>query len=108
MLAKIKYTSSYKEDLSNILIYQVFKFRSRTSALNLLLIISEKTKLVAVTPEAYPVYKQDNKNKKNKIRTFKVKNYTIFYKYDKKKNAVEFLRIVYSRRDFSKILRIPK
>ena len=104
MSAKILYTQDFNDALESILHYISYTLKAEKAAERLLNEIIQKSSLICETPEAYPVYKPKFKKFPTKLRHYSVKNYTIFYTYDKKENIVKAIDIIYSRRNISKLL----
>lgn len=105
MHAKIKISNGFQHDLQEVTNYLSTKFVLEKNINRYIDNIIDKCNLISVTPEAYPIFWEDKTNQNNNIRTFRVKSYTVFYKYNKKNNEVELARIIYSRRKFIYILK---
>ena len=103
MTAKIAYTEDFNDDLENILHYISYSLKAKNAANRLLNEIIKKSSIICETPEAYPVYKPKYKKFPTDLRHYSVKNYTIFYIYDKKENVVKATNIIYSKRDIKKL-----
>lgn len=104
MPAKILYTQDFNDSLESILHYISHTLKAEIAAEKFINEIIKKSSLICETPEAYPEYKPKFKRFPTKLRHYSVKNYTIFYTYDKKENIVKAIDIIYSRRNISKLV----
>lgn len=104
MNAKIVYTKDFNDDLKIILYYISHTLKARKAANSLLDEIINKSSIICATPEAYPIYKSKFRKFPVELRHFSVKNYSIFYTYDKKSNIVKMTNVIYSRRNIDKII----
>lgn len=97
----IKYTSAFINQFNNILHYFICKLQNKTAAENFYNEVIEKIEKRSKSPENYEKY-ISNKKRKNVYYRIYVKNYTIFYIV--KDNTIEVRRILYSRRNFEKLI----
>ena len=104
MSVQIVYTKDFNDDLKAILHYISHTLKARKAANSLLDEIINKSSLICATPETYPIYKPKLRKFPVELRHFSVKNYTIFYTYDKKSNIVKMTNFIYSRRNIDQII----
>lgn len=98
---KVIYTSLFLNDLDNIIDYIIYKLNNPISANNLLDEIEKEIFSRANNPDSYEKYKSAKKRKNIYYRIY-VKNYTIFYVV--KNNTMEIRRILYSKRNFERLI----
>lgn len=98
---EIVYLPLFYEDLDKITDYIIFKLGNKIAAENLLDEIEEKINKRAYDPEGYEEYKS-LKNRKYAYYRIYVKNYVVFYTV--RDNIMEVSRILYSRRNFKKLI----
>ena len=98
---KIKYLPLFYKDLDNITDYIKYQLKNRIAADNLVNKIEKEIKQRASSPSTYEEYTSIIKRKNTYYRIY-VKNYTIFYTV--KDNTMEIRRILYSKRNFDKLI----
>lgn len=100
---KIQFSKDAREDLIDIYSYIKYNLQESTIAKNLVKKIREDIYKLENNPTIYAIIK-DEIIKKREIRKIKVNNYIVFYKVEKNNNIVEIVRIMYARRNWTKIL----
>lgn len=98
---KVKYLPLFYNDLDKITDYIVYKLNNEIVANNFVNELENEINKRAYNPEAYEEYISTRK-RQNTYYTIYVKNYTIFYTV--KDNTMEVRRILYSRRNFDKLI----
>jgi len=97
----IKYSTTFVNQFNNILKYFVNKLQNKIAAENFYNEVITKIEERSENPECYEEYVSRRKRKNIYFRIY-VKNYTIFYVV--KDNTIEIRRILYSRRNFDKLI----
>lgn len=98
----IRYSASFINQFNNILRYFVDKLQNKIAAENFYNEVTKEIELRSKNPEIYEKYTSKRKRKNTYYRIY-VKNYTIFYTL-KDENIMEVRRILYSRRNFDKLI----
>lgn len=97
----IKYSSTFINQFNNILKYFVNKLRNKIAAENFYNEVIKEIEKRSESPENYEKYIGIRKRKNIYYKIY-VKNYTVFYTV--KDNVMEVRRILYSRRNFDKLV----
>ncbi len=97
----IKYSSTYINQFNSILKYFVNNLKNKIAAENFYNEVIKEIEKRSENPEGYEKYISTRKRKNTYYRIY-VKNYTIFYTV--KDNTMEVRRILYSRRNFDKLV----
>ena len=97
----IKYSSTYINQFNSILKYIVNNLKTKTTAENFYNEVVKEIEKRSENPKCYEKY-ISNKKRKNTYYRIYVKNYTIFYTVSN--NSMEIRRILYSRRNFDKLI----
>lgn len=97
----IKYSATYINQFNNILKYLVNNLKNKIAAENFYNEVIKEIEDRSQNPTSYERYISTKKRKNTYYRIY-VKNYTIFYTV--KNNTMEIRRILYSRRDFDKLV----
>ena len=100
---KIQFSKDARKDLIDIYSYIKYNLQELAIAKKLLKKIKEEIYKLEDNPTIYAIIK-DEIMKKREIRKIKVNNYIVFYKVEEKNKIVEIIRIMYSRRNWTKIL----
>ena len=97
----IRYSSTYINQFNSILKYIVNNLKNKIAAENFYNEVIKEIEKRSENPEGYEKYISTRKRKNTYYRIY-VKNYTIFYIV--KDNTMEVRRILYSRRNFDKLI----
>ena len=97
----IRYSSTYINQFNSILKYIVNNLKNKIAAENFYNEVIKEIEKRSENPEGYEKYISTRKRKNTYYRIY-VKNYTIFYTV--KENTMEVRRILYSRRNFDKLV----
>ena len=97
----IRYSSTYINQFNSILKYIVNNLKNKIAAENFYNEVIKEIEKRSENPEGYEKYISTRKRKNTYYRIY-VKNYTIFYIV--KDNTMEIRRILYSRRNFDKLI----
>ena len=97
----IRYSSTYINQFNSILKYIVNNLKNKIAAENFYNEVIKEIEKRSENPEGYEKYISTRKRKNTYYRIY-VKNYTIFYIV--KDNTMEVRRILYSRRNFEKLI----
>ncbi len=97
----IKYSSTFISQFNSILNYFVHNLKNRIAAENFYDEVIKEIEKRSKNPEGFEKYISTKKRKNTYYRIY-VKNYTIFYVV--KENTMEVRRILYSRRNFDKLI----
>ena len=98
---KIKYLPLFYKDLDHITDYIKYKLKNEIAANNFVNKLEKEIKQRAFSPDSYEKY-ISIRNRKNTYFRIYVDNYTVFYTV--KDNIMEVRRILYSRRNFDKLI----
>ena len=97
----IIYSSSYINQFNSILKYFINDLKNKIAAENFYNEVIKEIETRSKNPEGYEKYISNRKRKNTYYRIY-VKNYTIFYTV--KDNTMEIRRILYSKRNFDKLV----
>lgn len=97
----IKYSATFISQFNNILKYFIYNLKNRIAAENFYDEVVKEIEKRSENPEGFEKYISTRKRKYVYYRIY-VKNYTIFYVV--KENTMEVRRILYSRRNFYKLV----
>ena len=97
----IKYSSTYINQFNSILKYIVNTLKNKIAAENFYNEVVREIENRSKNPEGFEKYISARKRKNIYYRIY-VKNYTIFYTV--RNNTMEVRRILFSRRNFDKLL----
>ena len=97
----IKYTSTFMNQFNNILRYFMNKLKNKIAAEKFYNEVIKEIEIRSKNPEGYEKYISIRK-RKNKYYRIYVKNYIIFYVV--KDSTMEIRRILYSKRNFDKLI----
>lgn len=100
---KIQFSKDAKNDLKDIYIYIKYSLQEPINAKKQIDKIRKDIYKLEDDPKIYAIIK-DEIIKKREIRKIKVNNYIVFYKVEENKRVVEIVRIMYGRRNWTKIL----
>ena len=100
---KIQFSKDARKDLIDTYSYIKYNLQEPAIAKNLIAKIREEINKLKDNPTIYVVI-QDEIIKKREIRKMKVNNYIVFYKVEQNRRIVEIVRIMYARRNWTKIL----
>ena len=92
-----------KQDITEIANYISHALYNPAAAEKLADEIIKSAESLANSPYAHTVYKTV-KSLKNEYRKLLVKNYIIFYWINEKKKQITIARVIYTRRDYKKLL----
>ena len=99
----VKWLWSAKKDINEIQYYIAYKLKFPQVSINILTQILLKLNSIERFPYLYPQL-NTNRIKFKNLRKFCVSNYLVFYKVNQSKNLILIYRIIYSRRNYSKLL----
>ncbi len=97
----IRYSSAYINQFNNILKYIVNNLKNKIAAENFYNEVVKEIEKRSENPEGYEKYISNRKRKNTYYRIY-VKTYIIFYTV--KDNTMEIRRILYSKRNFDKLI----
>ena len=100
---KIQFSKNAKTDLIDTYSYIKYNLQETAIAKKLIAKIREEINKLKDNPTIYAVIK-DEIIKKREIRKIKVNNYIVFYRVEENNKVVEIVRIMYGRRNWTKIL----
>ena len=100
---KIHFSKDARKDLKDIYVYIKYSLQEPIIAKKLIDKIREEIYKLEDNPTVYAII-IDEIIKKVEIRKIKVNNYIVFYKVEEKNRIVEIVRIMYARRNWTKIL----
>ncbi|MCI8519798.1 MAG: type II toxin-antitoxin system RelE/ParE family toxin [Clostridia bacterium] len=98
---KIKYLPLFYNDLNKIIDYIRYELVNEIAANNFVNELEKEIQQRAYNPDSYEKYLSIKKRKNTYYKIY-VKNYTVFYTV--KDNTMEVRRILYSRRNFDKLI----
>ena len=97
----IRYSSTYVRQFNGILKYFVNNLKNKIAAEKFYNEVIKEIERRSENPESYEKYMSNKKRKDTYYRIY-VSNYTIFYTV--KDNTMEIRRILYSKRNFNKLI----
>lgn len=100
---KIQFSKDARKDLKDIYVYIKYSLQEAIIAKKLIDKIRKEIYKLEDNPTIYAII-NDKIIKKREIRKVKVNNYIVFYKVEENKRIVEIVRIMYGRRNWTKIL----
>ncbi|MDR2728667.1 MAG: type II toxin-antitoxin system RelE/ParE family toxin [Chitinispirillales bacterium] len=101
----LKYFLLAKQDISEIVRYIGKELCNPATAENLAEKIITAIQSLTIFPYRCPVYQPPLKKKmRYEYRKLLVENYTVFYRIDEEKKIVRIMRVIYGRRDHSRLL----
>ncbi len=100
---KIQFSKDAKMDLIDIYSYIKYDLKEPAIAKRLIQKIRGEINKLKDNPTIYVTIK-DEIIKKREIRKIKVNNYIVFYRVEENNKIVEIVRIMYGRRNWTKIL----
>ena len=100
---KIQFSKDARKDLIDIYSYIKYNLQEPNIAKKLVKKIREEVYKLEDNPTIYAIIK-DEIIKKREIRKIKVNNYIVFYRLEENNKIVEIVRIMYGRRNWTKIL----
>ena len=100
---KIQFSKDARKDLIDIYSYIKYNLQEPNIAKKLIDKIKKEIYKLENNPTIYAIIK-DEIIKKRVIRKIKVNNHIVFYKVEEKNKIVEIVRIMYGRRNWTKIL----
>ena len=100
---KIQFSKDARKDLIDTYSYIKYNLQEPAIANKLIAKIREEINKLKDNPTIYAVI-QDEIIKKREIRKIKVSNYIVFYRIEEKNKIAEIVRIMYGRRNWTKIL----
>jgi addiction module RelE/StbE family toxin len=99
MASKYQLFPKAKEDLEAIFSYISIEQREPEAALKLIYKFETKFEELCDFPKAYPLIFNLNIQHKN-LRKCLIENYLIVYLYKEKKDVVEIVRVLHTKKDF--------
>ena len=100
---KIQFSKDARKDLKDIYIYIKYNLQEPIIAKKLIDKIRKEIYKLEDNPIVYTIIK-DEIIKKREIRKIKVNNYIVFYRVEENNKIVEIVRIMYGRRNWTKII----
>ena len=100
---KIQFSKDARNDLKDIYIYIKYNLQEPVIAKKFIDKIRNEIYKLRDNPTIYAIIK-DEIIKKREIRKIKVNNYIVFYRLEENNKIVEIVRIMYGRRNWTKIL----
>lgn len=97
----IRYTPTFIKQFNDILSYFIHKFNNKIAAENFYNEVIKEIENRSINPKNYEKY-IGNKKRKNEYYRIYFKNYTIFYVVID--NVMEIRRILYSKRNFERLI----
>jgi plasmid stabilization system protein ParE len=104
---ELEYLPIARHDMVEIVKYISHVLYNPSAAENLADEMIQAAEKLTDTPFVHPVYRIYNRAcnpLKHEYRKLKVKNYIMFYYVDDKEKKVVVARVIYSRRDYEKLL----
>ncbi len=98
---QIKYLPLFNKDLNNIINYMICNLQNEIAAENFIDELEDAIKQRAYNPKSYEIYRSIKKRKNTYYRIY-IKNFIVFYTV--KDNVMEVRRLLYSKRNFNKIV----
>lgn len=98
---KIKYLPLFYKDLNKIVDYIIYNLNNEIAANNFIDELEKEIEKRAYNPEAYEKHVSNIKRKYTYYKIY-IKNYIVFYTI--KENSLEIRRILYSKRNFKKLI----
>ena len=103
MAYKLLITKEANNDINEIIGYIVNILKNPIAAGNLLDDIEKSYTVISDNPSAFSLC-NDSRLRNDGYRKIIVKNYIVFYKVNEEQKTVYIMRVIYGRRDYSKIV----
>ena len=103
MKYEVEITKAAEQDIEEIFTYISEKLYNSTSAMRMVELLDKNIKALADSPEGYPLVKDDYLRSIG-IRFIPIKNYIVFYTFDKTQSKVCVVRVLYGKRNWKEIL----
>ncbi len=100
---KLEFLPIAKKDVDNIIYYISNNLKNITAARKLRDLFVDSIDKILEFPYDNPIYQQVN-FLKNEYRSFKVKNFLMFYTINEQDRIITIVRVLYRKMDISKIL----
>lgn len=99
-----RFSLKAKDDLDEALEYISKTLADNDAAINLLTELERKLKTITDFPESCPVL-ENKLLKESNIRKVNIRNYVMYYVYDKKNKEVVLLRFIYGKRELDRMIK---
>lgn len=93
---KLEFLPIAKSDINDIIYYISNSLKNITASRKLRDLFIDSLDKILEFPYGYPIYKY-KKNLKNEYRSFKVKNFLMFYTIDEKYKIITVVRVLYQK-----------
>lgn len=100
---KLEFLPIAKNDIDNIIYYISNNLKNVTASIKLRDLFIDSIDKILEFPYGSPIY-QHVKFLKNEYRSFKVKNFIMFYTINEQDKIITIVRVLYQKMDISKIL----
>ena len=101
---KIEILPIAKKDVDNIIYYISYHLKNLIASRKLRDLFINGLNHIMEFPYSNPVYKPTH-NLKYEYRSYKIKNFLIFYTIDEKNKIITIVRVLYQKMDISNILK---
>ena len=99
----IQFSKDAKDDLTDIYSYIKYNLQEPNIANKLIQKIKQEIHKLKDYPIIYPII-SDDFIKTLQLRKFKIKNYFVFYRVNPNNTTIEIVRVIHSRRNWTKLL----
>ena len=99
---RINYSKSFNREVKSICSYILDTTRDIEVADRQRDMIRTAAESLVIFPERHKVYRIDSKGRE--VRSFPVDNYRLIYIVDKRRNIVEILHVIHSRRNIDSLI----
>jgi len=100
---KLEFLPIAKNDIDDIIYYISNNLKNVTASRKLRDLFMDSIDKISKFPYGCPIYQQV-KFLKNEYRSFKVKNFLVFYTINEQDKLITIVRVLYRKMDVSKIL----
>lgn len=100
---RIEFLPIAKKDIDDIIYYVSHKLKNITASKKLRDLFMSSLDYIVEFPYGCSVYKPI-KNLKNEYRSYRVKNFLMFYTINEDKNLITIVRVLYKKMDINNIL----
>ena len=100
---KLEFLSIAKKDIDDIIYYISNNLKNKTTARNLANNFVKGANSILEFPYGSSVYKT-SKKLEQEYRSFKIKNFLMFYTINEKKKVITIMRVLYQKMDINNIL----
>lgn len=100
---KIEFLPIAKKDIDDIIYYISHNLKNRIASIELKDLFMNSLDKISEFPYGLPIYKPTG-SLKNEYRSYKVKNFLMFYTVNEEEKVITIVRVLYQKMDINNIL----